>query len=69
MFSRFIWYLNDEEIMKHFETTVKGVVLHCIVEKVDNFRVVVIRVCENGFFSGDQHDVVEKNVVPRIVPK
>lgn len=69
MFSRFVWYLDNEQIMETFKTTVEHVVTHCIVEKIDDFGKATFRVRKDELLSSDEHDVVKENVISGVVSK
>lgn len=63
------WHLNDEEVVQSLQTLIQHIVLHCKVEKIDDFRVVAVRMHENEFFACYQHDIVEEQLILRIVTK
>lgn len=66
MLSRLVGNLNDEQIVEALKTAVEYIVTHGVVEKVNDFCVIPLGVGENELLPGDQHDVVEKNVVPGV---
>lgn len=69
MLSGFVWNLNNEKIMETFQTTKQHIMTHCVIEKIDDFRVVSVRIGENEFLSSDKHDVIEQDVVSGVIPE
>lgn len=67
MLRRLVGNLNDEQIVEALQAAVEDVVAHCVVEKINDLRVVAIGIREDELFSRDEHYVVEEDVIPGVV--
>lgn len=69
MFSRFVWYLDNEQVVEAFKTTVEHIVSHCVVEKINDFSKATFGVRQDELLSSDEHYVIEENVISSVIPK